>query len=76
MICPDFLNFYEALIEDLPVEKFEPILIRKEQELIGLLSASVKEIGMPKRIGRPEVRILYYGSDSENPMKEEILRRD
>ena len=75
IICPDLLNFYDTLIEaNLPDEQLEPQLIRKENEVLGLLSTSARNAHLPERLGRPAVKILYYRAGAQKPMKEEILR--
>jgi hypothetical protein len=74
IICPDLLNFYETLAEaKLPDEQLEPQLIRKEKEIVELLSASAKDAHLPQRLGKPEIRILYYSYDSDL-IKEDVLR--
>ena len=43
---------------------------------LSILAISSKEMKLPERHGRTEVKILYYGSDLEKPMKQEVLRQD
>lgn len=74
--CPELLNFYETLIEaHLPDEKFEVAMTQKEKEIAEMLSVSAREADLPEHLGKDFVRVLIYGADLENPMKEEVLKR-
>ena len=73
-VCSDLFAFYESLIEaGLSDEMFEAALNRKEQEVANVVSSAAEEAGLPKRLGRREVRIFYYGSNLEKPVKEQML---
>jgi len=72
ILCPDLLNYYETLIEaDLPDEQFEPLLNRKESEVIDLVANAAREADLPRRLGRTSVKVRYYGSDLETPVHED-----
>lgn len=72
--CPDLLNFFEMLVEaELPDDKIEAALARKEDEVIMLLSTSGLEMKLPERLNRGSVKVLYYGANLKKPIKEDIF---
>jgi len=76
IICPDLLNIYENLIEaEMSDENFEAALSRKEQDLAGLLSASANAVNLPEHLGRPTIKILYYGANLEKPIIEDNFKK-
>jgi hypothetical protein len=76
MFFPSLQRFYENLIGiDLADDQFESTLEAKEKEVIELVSKIGSELGIPERLERPFVRVLYFGTDLQNPMKEDCLIR-
>lgn len=72
IICPDLLNFYETLIEaKIPDNKFGLALCKKEREVAVLLSTAAKQMNLPGRLNLQSVRVLYYGADLENLIRED-----
>ena len=74
IICSDLLASYEERIDSgISDEEFDIWAVRKENEVVDLVSKSAREAKLSERLGWQQVRILYYGADLENPVREENL---
>ena len=75
IICPDLLASYNDVADsNLPDAKFEIWADQATERVASLVSQAAKQAKLPEVLGVPEVRILYYSYDSEQPMREEILK--
>jgi hypothetical protein len=78
IICPDLLVSYEeTAASNLSDDEFDSWANQAIEKVAGLVSESAKDVKLPERLGRPEVRIRYFASAGESgPLKEEVLRRE
>ena len=78
IVCPDLLASYDETADsNLSDDAFDSWAKQATEKVAGLLSQSAKDVKLPERLGRPEVRIRYFASAGESgPLKEEVLRRE
>lgn len=74
IICPDLLASYnETAKSSMPDAQFESWAKETEDKVVSLVAGATRQMNLPQCLGRPTVKILYYGTDLEKPVREENL---
>ena len=73
--CPDLLGSFNDMADSKTDDEFDAWHTQAMERVASLASQAAREAKLPQRLGRPEVRILYfsYGGD-EGALKEEVLK--
>ncbi len=74
IICPDLLASYEDMITaGLADDQFDAWANGATEKIVGLVSDAARQMNLPQRLGRPSVKILYYGADLEKSVREDNI---
>ena len=74
--CPDLLeSFNEIADSKMSDDEFEIWASAATMKVVDLVSQAATEARLPDKLGRSEVRILYYSYEGESgPIKEDVLK--
>jgi len=74
IICPDLLASYEDMIKaGVSDDQFDAWANGATEKVVSLVSGAARQMNLPHRLGKPSVRILYYGADLEKLLREDNL---
>jgi hypothetical protein len=72
IICPDLLASYtDKASSNMRDEQFESWAKAEEIRVVSLVSSAAREMNLAQSLGRPSVRVLYYGTDLTNAVRED-----
>jgi hypothetical protein len=74
--CPDLLGSFNEMADSKSDDEFDVWHTQTVDKVVGLVSQAAKDVNLPDKLERSEVKILYYSYSGESgAIKEDILKK-